>query len=159
MTEAFHRAPQDERMSPRARFYMAVVAARTFALAVFCLVAPEDFTSQSYRGIIAALDELTTDTAIRFWGGVFLLTAIVALFATFTGREAEARAALILSIFGAGCWAGGFIAAMIGGYGAGPTGVVIWTAIVLKDASMLRQPLRNPFEPIARKVLGQRRKV
>lgn len=151
--KALTPAPEDEQMTPRARFYMSVVTARSLALALCCIFWPGSFTSSSYKGIILAFDWLPPHVAIQTWGAYFAATAIAATVATLTARDGAARIALMLAVFGGGCWASGFIGSLIEGVSAGPTGAIIWTALALKDASMLRQPLCNPFEPLIRKVV------
>lgn len=146
-----------ERMTPRARFYMGVVATRSSLLGLFCLFGPQLFNSVTYHGLMSAFQPIPGETTIRLWGIAWLVTALTAWYATFTGREGEARAALLMSIVSSACWAMGFTIAVMHGISTGPTGTIVWWALVLKDGSMLRQPLRNPFEPLVQRVLRQDR--
>lgn len=158
MPAALAPAPPRERMTPRARFYMAVVATRSLLLAIFCIGFPGNFTSGGYRGLMQAFEPIQPESVIQLWGCAWAVTALTAYYATLTGREGEARAALLMSVVSTACWATGFTIALFSGIAAGPTGVIVWWALVLKDGSMLRQPLRNPFEPLVQRVLRQDRR-
>lgn len=142
----------EQHMSRRARFYLLVAAGRHIAIGLLCVLDAGSFTSGSYQGIIDALAGIPLGPAIVLWGYLFLVTGAACLLAAVVGRETLARAGLLFSVVTTACWAGGFFASIIGGTAAGYTGAVIWTAVFLKDATMLRQPLRNPFEPLIQKV-------
>lgn len=149
--------PPRERMTPRARFYMGVVATRSTLLGLFCVLGPQLFSSVTYHGLMSAFHPIPGETTIRLWGIAWLVTAVTAWYATATGREGEARAALMMSIVSSACWAMGFTIAVMNGISTGPTGTIVWWALVFKDGTMLRQPLRNPFEPLVQRVLRQDR--
>ncbi|MDN4611962.1 hypothetical protein [Arthrobacter burdickii] len=139
-------------MSRRARFYLLVAAGRHIIIGLLCVFDPASFSSGSYQGVIDALAGIPLGPAIVLWGYLFLVTGAACLFAAIVGKETAARAGLLFSVVTTACWAGGFFASIYGGTSAGYTGAVIWTAVFLKDATMLRQPLRNPFEPLIQKV-------
>jgi hypothetical protein len=142
----------EQYMSRRARFYLLVAAGRHIVIGLLCVLDPESFTSGSYQGIIDAVAGISLGAGIVLWGYLFLITGGACLIAAIVGREAAARAGLLFSVVTTACWAGRFFASIYGGTSAGYTGAVIWTAVFLKDATMLRQPLRNPFEPLIQKV-------
>lgn len=145
-----------ELMTPRARVYMLIAGMRHLALGMFCLFRPQDFTSSSYSGATNALPFVGPHLALQAYGLGFLITAVVCLFPVFNGRDGQAKAGLLLSVFFTSLWLGGFISAAIAGHLAGPSGVVIWAAVTFKDLTMLREPLRNPFEPLIQRVLNER---
>lgn len=157
MPPPFAPAPPRERMTPRARFYMGVVATRCLLLAIACIGFSGNFTSGGYHGLMQAFAPIHPELVIQLWGVGWAITAVTAYYAVLTGREGEARAALLMSIVAGACWATGFSIALANGTSTGPTGVIVWWALVLKDGSMLRQPLRNPFEPLVQRVLKQDR--
>lgn len=150
-------AVSPERMTGRARGYLAIAAGRHLVLGTLCAVKPEHFTSGSYDGIKDALPFVTGDGALVVWGVIFIVVGILNVVPVVTGREVYARAGLLLGIVVTGFWIGGFIAAQITGSAAGPSGLVVWSALVLKDLTMLRDPLRNPFEPIVRQMMRNAR--
>lgn len=150
-----HIAPLAERLTPRARVYMAVAGLRNLALGVVCILMPEYFTSGSYAGIKGALP-FTADTSLIVWGAAFLVAGVIATSAAVFGHETHARIGLMTSVVISGSWVGGFAFAQITGAAAGPTGLIVWAAFTAKDLTMLRDPLRNPFEPLVREVLAGR---
>ena len=143
-----------ERMTRRARAYLLVAAARHLIVGGYCVFKPESFAPAAYRGITDALMGLPTETAIIVWGWLFLVTGTMCLFAAIRGTEAPARVGLLMSVVTTACWGGGFLAAILTGVSTGPTGAVVWLAIALKDSTMLRQPLRNPFEGLTQRVMA-----
>ena len=142
----------NQHMSRRAKVYLMVAAARHLIIGFICVLDPGSFTSGSYRGVIDALSGIPIGPAIVLWGYLFLVTGLACLTAAIVGKETPARVGLLFSVVTTACWAGGFFAAILGGSSAGATGAIIWAAVALKDATMLRQPLRNPFEPLIQKV-------
>lgn len=148
----------DQRMSKRAKAYLLVAAARHISIGLICILMPTSFHSPSYRGVIDALSGVPLATSIELWGVLFVVTGLACLFAAIVGRETPARVGLLFSVVTTACWAGGFVASIFLGSGIGHTGAIIWLAVALKDATMLRQPLRNPFEPLVQKLAADRAK-
>ena len=142
-------------MTHRARAYLVIVGARCLALAVCCLAMPGSFRSPSYEVIKQVIPSPSAQAALAIWGVVFGVGAILAVVAAVAGNEDVARWALVVSALTSSLWVGGFFAAMFTGTLTGPTGPIVWGAVVLKDLTMLRQPLRNPFEPLIRKVADE----
>lgn len=140
-----------ERMTPRARAYMSIVAARHVLVGLACIVLPDHFTSTSYdvlKGFLGTL--LSPDQTLVAWGCAFVAVGSLAAYAAVTGREEPARSALRASVTTTALWAGGFLAVIFTGASAGWSGVIVWTALAAKDLTMLRDPLRNPFEDLVR---------
>lgn len=150
-------APETERMTARARGYLAIVASRHLVLGALCASRPEHFTSGSYDGIKDSLPLVTGDGAMVTWGFIFIVVGILNVIPVVTGRETYARAGLLVNVVVTGFWVGGFISAQITGSSAGPSGLIIWASVVAKDLTMLRDPLRNPFEPIVKQMMSVRR--
>lgn len=144
-------------LSPRARVYMGIAAVRHLLVGLFCFFRPGDFTSPSYNGVKGALPFVNPNHSLQAYGVFFILTALTCAWSVVSGREGAARAGLLFSVVTTGFWVGGFFAAALDHTLGGPTGPVVWTAIVAKDLTMLREPLRNPFEPLVRRVIEQRR--
>jgi hypothetical protein len=144
--------PPGQRMTPRARVYMAICAARHLLLGIACLLNPEGFTSGSFSGVKNVLHWLVPpDPMLRIWGVVFVGVGAVCALAVLLGRPEIARNVLLASVIVSFCWTGGFIASIWTGQSAGWSGVIVWAAVAGKDLTMLQDPLRNPFEPLIRK--------
>lgn len=146
-------------MTPRARAYMAIAAVRHILLGIACILVPQGFRSETYDGI-KDLIPLPPDTAIAGWGGLFLATGIFCAVSAWLGREGEARWALLGSVLTSALWAGGFIVFVATtwvdtGVLVNPSGPIVWAAITLKDITMLRSPLRNPFEELVRRAAAE----
>lgn len=144
----------EERMTARARAYLLTAAARHIAVGVTCILAPGEFASPSYAAIKGVLPVDGT-YAITMWGILFGATGLLCAFAAAAGRAGEARWALLASVLTSALWAAGFVAELR--YSGAPTGPIIWTAVTIKDITMLRSPLRNPFEPVIRRALDRDR--
>lgn len=144
--------PPGERMTPRARAYMAICAGRHLLLGLACLLDPYGFTSGSFSGVKNFLHWfIPPDPMLRVWGVSFVVVGVLAVAAVMNGRAEIARWGLLASVIVSFCWVGGFIASIATGQSAGWSGVIVWAAIAGKDLTMLQEPLRNPFEPLIRK--------
>lgn len=152
-----------ERMTPRARAYLAILTVRHLLLGLTCTLAPQVFTAASYAKIKGALP-VEPRMTIAVWGVLFLGAAVLAAWAAVRGQEGEARWALLASVVSNAIWAAGFIAYTVTEFIAyregradlpNPTGAILWSALTLKDITMLRSPLRNPFEPVMRRVMSE----
>lgn len=146
--------PLHSHMTPRARAYMAICSVRHLLLGIALVAAPQAFKSQTYDGIKDLLP-LPSDVALAGWGGIFIATGILAGVAALIGREGEARWALLASVLTTALWAGGFTVYVTAhwiqmGELVNPSGPLIWLAVALKDITMLRNPLVNPFEQLVR---------
>lgn len=150
MTRAEDRA---EVMSLRARAYLIIAGLRHTALGICCILFPAAFAGPSYDAIKSALP-VGPELSLQLWGLLFMGTALLAFVGAVLGREGEARWALLASVITSALWAGGFFAALRSGNLTGPTALVLCLAVTLKDLTMLRAPMRNPFEPLVRKVLA-----
>jgi hypothetical protein len=139
-----------ERMTARARMYLLINVALHAAMAWSCLFVPEFFSSVSYTGVKAALP-FGTGHALFIWGLLFLTTSVLSGLAAYRGSEYLARVSLLLSAICCASWTGGFLAALAAHQLKGPTGMIWSAALAAKDLIQLRQPLRNPFEPVMRR--------
>lgn len=137
------------RMTPRARAYMTICALRHVLLGLMCVIRPGDFTSPSYDGVKDVLP-VPPDAALVTWGAAFLVIGAIAVWAAVNGSENAARHALTGSVVVTLMWVGGFIWSILTGSLVGWSGVIIWAALAAKDLTMLRDPLRNPFEDMIR---------
>lgn len=141
-------------MTPRARAYMTIAAVRHLLLGAALILMPQAFQSETYNGIKDLLP-LPPESALAGWGGIFLATGIFCSVAAALGRQGEARWALLASVLTTALWAGGFTV-YVGvlwaqtGELVNPSGPIIWAAVCLKDITMLRNPLINPFEQLVR---------
>ena len=151
-------APAEDRMTHRARAYLGIAAARHVLLGLLCILDPATFTSPSYEGILSALPIFHVITAIEVWGVVFIVTGSVCAAAAGTARAGVARLGLTMSAVVSAMWVGGFLASALSGALAGWSGPVVWAALVAKDLTMLRDPLRNPFEDLVPRTIGYARR-
>lgn len=142
-------ARQSDDMTPRARAYLATAAVRHFLLALACVTIPDSFTSSSFDAIRSVLP-------LQAWGVVFFGVTVVAAWAVVRRSEPAARLSLIMSASSTAVWAGGLVAAYFTGTLTGPSGPIIWWAVVLKDLIVCRQPMRSPFEPLVRSLTSDR---
>lgn len=148
----------NERMTRRAQAYLLICAVRHLAVGLACVVIPEAFSSPVYSGIKKALP-LSADYAMSLWGVLFLVTGVWCCTAAMVRFEQPARIALLLSVITSAFWAGGFAFAALGGDMSVPSSPVLWVSVTLYDLTMLRQPLRNPFESITRRILDDDRRA
>ena len=142
------------KLSPRARIYLATAVAQHAIIGGWCLLDPDAFTSSAFAGLRSALPFVDPGQAMATWGMLLANIAVLCLVAVVAGSEGWARAALLASVAVEGMWLGGYLYSVANGLLTGPVGPVIWTAVVARDLTMLRQPLRNPFEPVVRRVLA-----
>lgn len=152
MLSTRHPVPA-EAMTPRARAYLTIVSLRHTLVGICCITIPGAFHSPGYLPIKHAIP-VPAATALFCWGVLFVATGVLAAVAAFVGQEGFARWALLASVVSSALWAAGFIAGLVQGQTGGPTGWIVWSAVTLKDITMLRAPMRNPFEPIVRKALA-----
>lgn len=136
-------------MTGRARAYLSIAAIRHLLVAISTWTMAHQFTSGSFIQIKAILP-------LPVWGLAFLGAGLACGIAALRGQETLARVGLILSATSSALWAGGFVAAYLSGQAAGPTAVIIWWAIAMKDLIVCRQPLRSPFESLVKATLEHR---
>lgn len=137
------RVPPDQ-MSGRARFYLGIAATRHILVALCTWFLADRFTAPSFDQILAILP-------LWCWGVAFAGAGLACGAAAIIGHETLARVGLILSAGSTALWAGGFLAALMAGpANVGIVGVIIWWALAAKDLVVCRQPIRSPFESLAR---------
>lgn len=142
----------DISMTTRARGYLAVDVVFHGIVGLTCLFAADRLAAPSFRFIADLLP-------FQVWALGFLVTAAVCLYALVRSSEDWARLGLVASAVLTAVWAGGFMAALADvplDQPAPPTGVAAWLAIAAKDLIVCRQPLRSPFEPLIRRLAGER---
>jgi ABC-type arginine transport system permease subunit len=135
----------DTRMSARARFYLWATAVPALVVSLFCFFGGQLLRAPSYSVI-----RTVGFNTFAYWGFLYGVVAVTAAWAAIRGHETLARFALIASAFGMACWAAGFGIAYHTHHLAGPTGVLVWGTLAVKDLTVCRQPLRSPFEAITR---------
>lgn len=133
------------RMSARARFYLWATAVPALVVSLFCFFGGDLLAAPPY----SVIRTVGFDT-FAYWGGLYGVVAVCAAWAAVRGHETLARVALILSACAMACWAAGFGIAYHTHHLAGPTGVLVWGTLAVKDLTVCRQPLRSPFEAITR---------
>lgn len=145
-----------ERLSPRARFYLGVALAQHAVIGTAALCEPTYFAGPSFDGIKSALPGIPPGQAMYVWGVLLLAVTALCGWAALAGSEGLARAALLASVLVEGVWLGGYVASAVAAGGLfSIVGIAVWSALIGRDLTMLRQPLRNPFEPILRRVLDE----
>ncbi len=143
-SEAIH----DAKMSPRARAYLWATAIPNAVIGGYCILDAPILRTPSYTTIGGVLP-------FPAWGALFTLVALFAAGGAISGRELPARLALVGSAFAFAMWAGGFGWAYFQGHLSGPTGVLVWGTLAVKDLIVCRQPLRSPFEVLTRAFTGR----
>lgn len=133
---------------------MGIASARHVCMALFAILAPYKFASPAYEGLREALPFAAGSHAIIAWGWVFAATGILCALGAIRASEDTARWALFISVVVTAAIGGGFLAAWAAGVLTGPTAMITLFAVALKDLTMLRSPLRNPFEPVVQRVLS-----
>jgi len=133
-----------EAMTNRARGYMGVVAARHLLVGVLVFATPDRFKSASFTAI-------TSSWPLWAWGLVSLAVGLLAGFAAVWRREALARVGLIASATFSGLVFIGLFIAVFSSPVAGVMGVVIFGAVTAKDLIVCQDPIRAPFEALARR--------
>ena len=93
---------------------------------------------------------------LDIWGTAFLIIGSISIFAAFSQDSKPARWALLSSVVITALWVALIFVSVIGGSPTGYAGVILWSALAAKDITMLKNPLRNPFEDTA-DVAHQRR--
>lgn len=128
-------------MTWRARFYLTVAALRHTLTGVVALTMP-------------VLPGVDLGLPLWAWGLVFILGGCHLGYAAAAGREGHARAGLAISAVMTSVFAAGFLALWLDGE-SGPLGAILFTALTLKDLTIVRDPMRSPFEPIVREYADQ----
>lgn len=131
-----------EVMTWRARSYLIVAAIRNGVIGGAIVGQPETFDTPSF-------DSLRSLAPLLVWGLAMLFGAGHLTYAAITGKENQARIALIVSASVTGFWAAGFAIVYSRGL-ATVVAFVLLGALAAKDLIVLAQPLRSPFEPLVR---------
>jgi hypothetical protein len=154
MTTSLHKVVtvHPEQMTGRAQMYLTIAGIRHLAIGLCCLLVPWAFHTSSWRPLRALVPG-----GLLTWGIAGCLTGLICLSAAGAKKEGWARAGLLSSAVITGLWAGALWSAVALGEASSPTGPIIWTAVVLKDLVVCRQPMRSPFEPIVREAIARRR--
>lgn len=135
-------------MTSRARGYMAIAASRHVILGLLCIFDPQRFTGPGYVGIVGAFPWLERNQAFVLWGTILVVVGLIAAVSAFTANPSHARIGLIGSALVGGAWISGLVYAMAVGALSGYTMLVLLCAVLLKDLTMLRHPVENPFESL-----------
>ena len=134
------------RMTPRARGYLAIAAARHLLTAGFALALPQAFQSKSFVPIISV-------APLWFWGVVFFVAGSLCAHAALFRTPGIARAGLMWSATSTAVVAVGLVIAYFTGDLTSPTGPIIWAAVACKDFTVCADPLRSPFEQWAHEIV------
>lgn len=145
--------PRASRMTPRARGYLLIVGSRHAFGAALCLVGGAIFASPGFDQIRAVLP-------IWAWGAGFVVVATVSIGAAAIGSRTLARAGLTLSAVASVVWGIGFlfaagVAAKRGEPPAGLLGGTWCLHMAAKDLIVSANPMRTPFEDLARRVAAE----
>ena len=137
-------------MTPRARWYLAIAAARHLAIAGFAILAPLSFTSTSFYPIISA-------APLWLWGLAFLGAGVSCAAGASMKSARVARLGLMWSATSTLMVAVGLLISYFTGDLSSPTGPIVWMAVALKDFTVCADPLRSPFEDWAERIVEQGR--
>lgn len=138
-------AGDPEKMTPRARAYLAITAIQNGLLAYCCIAIPGTFRSSSFMPIISV-------APLWVWGLMFCGSSAFSIAAAIAQRATLARIAMSWSAVAMGLVATGLVIAMINGMLTAPTGPIVWTALAAKDFVVCAQPMRSPFEALAQRL-------
>lgn len=147
--------PTDE-MSSRARWYLAIASLVHGVLGVLMLVRPEDFSTPGFVGMKRTFYLLTNDNAISVWGGLYILVGVLCGIGVANRRRLWAQIGLASSVIVTGATFSTFAYAIWIGVSTGWFGLIFAAGLTAKDYIGLRDPMRNPFEDLAREVVAAR---
>lgn len=133
--------PVTQQMTWRARAYMMIMALRHLGVGGFCLLGPDQFTSDAYHVIRQLLP-------LQAWGVLLLAIGVNALLSIIYENEWWARLTLTASVTATVAWGAAFLAAGVQGRLGSPIGPIIWLVLALKDLVVAAMPLRSPFEDL-----------
>ena len=137
------RHREQAEMTWRARGYLTIAGARHFLTGLAAVLMHELFP------------QVDLGLSIFAWGILFLVGGTHLWFAAATGSENHARIGLALSAVVTSVWAAGFLAAWAGGVVASPLGGILFATLTFKDLTIVRDPMRSPFEPIIREYVDR----
>lgn len=134
-------------MTLRARTYLIVVdGLRALILGALLIFTPQVFDNQIYDTA-----RLLTAGHLFLWGIVFVVVGGYAAFAAVIGSSKDARIALVASATLTAVWASLYILnTIVLDVSLAPWIVLSTCALVATDILMCAQPLRTPFEALAR---------
>lgn len=132
-------------MTPRARGYLVVAAARHISIGLCAVIIPAQFATPS-------MDPIRSVMHLTAWGALLLAVGFGCLAAATSGTETVARVTLVLSAAMSTTWAAGFVSAGLNGELANPALPIVFFALAGKDLVVCAQPLRSPFERLAEKL-------
>lgn len=132
-----------DEMTNRARAYLAIASIRHLLMGGFALFAPGSFRSTSFLPILHT-------APLWFWSLLFLGAGGSCGIAAITRREDAARAGMSFSATSTLIIGTSLLIAAFTGHLTSPTGPIIWLAVAFKDFVVCAQPIRSPFEALAR---------
>lgn len=141
---AFLHVPP-EKMTVRARLYLAIGAARHLSVAAIAFVAANYYDGSPWAVLISVL-------SLKVWALAFFIGGLHFAYSATVGDEAQARVALVVSAALTASWAAGFFLSAVEGSATAVFIGVLLAALAGKDLVVCAQPLRSPFEPIVRKI-------
>lgn len=155
------RPATDDRMTTRARTFMGVVVLRHGVLGLFCLLDSNGFSETTYVGMAGAMPVLGDEAAFITWGVLLLLSAALAMVSVITASPDHAKTGLLFSVGITSSWFFGLLATALqpGGSGAGWAFLVALLGLVLKDLTMIREPMRNPFEEVIKVIASSESRI
>lgn len=132
-------------MTRRARWYLAIAAARHLLSGVFALFAGASFKSSSFGPLLSA-------APLQFWAIVFLGAGLACAAAALLKHEALARLGMAWSATATLVVGLSLVLAIFSGQLSSPTGPIIWLAVAFKDLVVCAQPIRSPFEGLGERI-------
>lgn len=143
---------EPERMTTRARVFMAVVAGRNIAIGVSLLLAQKQYGPPN-----VAFTIVRSAMPIPAWGILMVVIGATAAISAAAMSRRWATWAIALSATISGTWATcllmAFLAALHVHGGMSPMLPVLWAALTAKDLVIAWQPMRSPFEPLIQRLL------
>jgi hypothetical protein len=144
---------EPERMTTRARVFMAVVATRNIVVGLSLLLAQKQYGEPNLAfGVVRAV------MPIPVWGIAMVAIGILAGCSAAALLRPWATWAIALSATISGTWCMclsiQFVQVLQVAGGLSPMLPVLWGALTAKDLVIAWQPMRSPFEPVIRRLLS-----
>lgn len=145
------RRPPERNMSRRGRWYLNIGALRHLTVGLFTLLFPAMFANIVYKPLIAY-------APLWLWGSLYVITAVLCIYASVTQSAEMARFALVVSATGTLAWGAGSLIGIIDAWTIGtrvtPILAILLLTLAAKDYAVCTQPMNTPFEQLMQRETG-----
>lgn len=154
----FQHDTTPEAMTRRARWYLGVATFRHLSIGLFCLAAPWLFGNAAFIPILNFLP-------VWGWGAAMVLCGVLCGLAAYLrsgdwARWAMVASATITTVLAIGVWIGVVMvwiqwANDLRDFPPSPILPILFSVLAAKDYIVCAQPVRSPFEAVARQLAGE----